>query len=395
MTMLRPTLEQLSRPMVSPTKLETHTYEIEIVDFSSASTNKVAVEFRNLKKIELHPIEWDGLIVLSNPKKDKERIDISVGNIIDIQTISEMKGHVMKKEDLMIQITYRDNNNSSNQDNVITINLNDKHVSECLQLIESVRKNELDDKYWTYRSLIFPLNNNQTKTIDIYPLAPFLAEGEEIIWYEGGTEGVLHKKFVWIHALTNYRVFYYDYKKHGGIMVLLPALEDVVVNNQRRTSNTDSVGFYSRSYHSLSGVRNTKGTSVTIGDVVLIAEGKPYITFNQVADPHGLARVVKSIKKQQTHMRIGGQVQTKPIGEEQTKFSQLDNKIQVIQTKTVTSNGNKIVNVICNKCNNSNNPKGSKFCNKCGFKLQNNCTNCGNINPENSAFCNQCGFALN
>ena len=83
-------------------------------------------------------------------------------------------------------------------------------------------------------------------------------------------------------------------------MVLLPALEDVVVNNQRRTSSTDSVAFYSGSYHryagSLSGVRNTKGTSVTIGDVVFIADGKPFITFNQVADPHGLARVVRSKK---------------------------------------------------------------------------------------------------
>jgi uncharacterized OB-fold protein len=93
-------------------------------------------------------------------------------------------------------------------------------------------------------------------------------------------------------------------------------------------------------------------------------------------------------------MRIGGQVQTKPIREEQTKFSQLDNKMQGIQTKTVTSNRNKIVDIICNKCGNNNNPNGSKFCNKCGFKLQNNCTNCGNINQENSAFCNQCDFAL-
>lgn len=133
---------------------------------------------------------------------------------------------------------------------------------------------------------------------------------------------------------------------------------------------------------------------MTIGDVIFIAEGKPYITFSQIADPHGLASVVKSLRKQQTHMRIGGQVQTKPRREEQTTFSQLDNKMQGVQTKTVTSNSNKIVDIICNKCGNNNNPKGSKFCNKCGFKLQNNCTNCGNINQENSAFCNQCGFAL-
>jgi Double zinc ribbon len=222
-----------------------------------------------------------------------------------------------------------------------------------------------------------------------------LAEGEEIIWHQMKTEGIRHKKVVWIEALTNYRVFYYDYKPHAGIMVLLPALEDVVVNNQRRASNTDSVGFYSGSYRSLSGFRNTKGTSRTIGDVVLIAEGKPYIIFGQVADPHGLASVIKSMKKQQSHIRIGRRIQTENIGEEQSKVNQPDNRIQITQTKTMTPSSNNVVNVInCNKCGNNNNLKGSKFCNKCGFKLQNNCSNCGNINPENSAFCNQCGFAL-
>jgi hypothetical protein len=177
-------------------------------------------------------------------------------------------------------------------------------------------------------------------------------------------------------------------------MVLLPGLEDVVVNNQRRASNTDSVGFYSGSYRSLSGFRNTKASSRTIGDVVLIAEGKPYIIFGQVADPHGLASVIKSMKKQQSHIRIGGQLQTENTGEEQTKVTQANNRIQVTQTTSMTPSNN-VVNVInCNKCGNNNNPKGSKFCNKCGSKLQNNCANCGNINPENSAFCNQCGFAL-
>ena len=129
---MRPALEQLSRPMISPTELETHTYEVEVVDFSLASTNKDTAEFWNLKQIELHPIEGDGLIILSNPKKDKERIEMSAGNIIDARTISEMKGHVMKKEDLMIQITYRDNNSSSDQYNVVIINLDDKYVNECL-----------------------------------------------------------------------------------------------------------------------------------------------------------------------------------------------------------------------------------------------------------------------
>lgn len=80
---------------------------------------------------------------------------------------------------------------------------------------------------------------------------------------------------------------------------------------------------------------------------------------------------------------MGEQVQTGIIREEHTgRTSQIDNKMQVTQTKTVTSNSNVVNTIICNKCGNNTNPKGSKFCNKCGSKLQNNCSNCGNINPE-------------
>jgi hypothetical protein len=132
---------------------------------------------------------------------------------------------------------------------------------------------------------------------------------------------------------------------------------------------------------------------MTIGDVVFIAMGKPYIIFRQIGDPHGFASVVKSIRKQ-THIITGGQVQTGIIKEEQTRSGQIYNKMQVTQTKRVTPNSNIVDIITCNKCGNSNNPKGSKFCNKCGSKLQNSCPNCRNTNAENSAFCNQCGFAL-
>lgn len=80
-------------------------------------------------------------------------------------------------------------------------------------------------------------------------------------------------------------------------VVLMPGLQDVVVNNHSGASNTDSIGSYSRSRYNLSGFGNARTTSMTIGDVVFIADGKPYITFRQVSDPHGLASVVKSIRK--------------------------------------------------------------------------------------------------
>ena len=61
MRMLRPTLEQLSRPIVGLEMLETQAYDIEIVDLSLGSANKNPSEFKNLRQMEVHPIEWDGL----------------------------------------------------------------------------------------------------------------------------------------------------------------------------------------------------------------------------------------------------------------------------------------------------------------------------------------------
>jgi hypothetical protein len=100
-----------------------------------------------------------------------------------------------------------------------------------------------------HRSLSFPTGAGTVATVDIYPLAPFLAEGEEIIWHNMSTSGIRHKKIVWLQALTNYRVYYYNYdtgnvpksyqshnyaQQASGIFVLLPGLQDVVVMNQRR-----------------------------------------------------------------------------------------------------------------------------------------------------------------
>jgi hypothetical protein len=112
--------------------------------------------------------------------------------------------------------------------------------------------------------------------VDIYPLAPFLAEGEELVWYN---TGIVKKKIAWLQALTNYRVYYYDYVQHLGVSVLIPGLQDVVVMNQKRASNSTSIGTYAMSRYNITGFRNNRTTSLTLGDVQFIAEGRPCIIF--------------------------------------------------------------------------------------------------------------------
>jgi len=36
---------------------------------------------------------------------------------------------------------------------------------------------------------------------------------------------------------------------------------------------------------------------MTFGDIVFVSQGRPFITFRQVQDPHGLAKLIKSASK--------------------------------------------------------------------------------------------------
>jgi ribosomal protein L40E len=152
--------------------------------------------------------------------------------------------------------------------------------------------------------------------------------------------------------------------------------------NQRRASNSTSIGTYAMSRYNITGFRNSRTTSLTIGDLQFIAEGRPYITFRQLGDPNGLARLIKSLKQQQAHAQISGlQVQM------QSELVQ--SEVKEAQTPPESDKAG----ITCSQCNNSN-PHGAQFCNTCGSKLQPGCSKCGTINPEQSKFCNKCGFVL-
>ena len=72
--------------------------------------------------------------------------------------------------------------------------------------IEAVRRNTYDTTYWRYGQLTLPTDDNEPKVIDFYPAAPFLSEGEEVIWSYLSTQGILNKKAVWMNVMTNYEL---------------------------------------------------------------------------------------------------------------------------------------------------------------------------------------------
>lgn len=102
-------------------------------------------------------------------------------------------------------------------------------------------------------------------------------------------------------------------------------------------------------------------------------EGQIDFTFFSVADPHGLAGLLKSVIK---------------YHEEILKKAEEQDKNDM---KEITDKQKNLLD--CQKCG-TQNPMRSKFCNKCGAKLSSTCTKCGADNPDESSFCNKCGFTL-
>jgi hypothetical protein len=96
-----------------------------------------------------------------------------------------------------------------------------------------------------------------------------------------------------------------------------------------------------------------------MGDVIFLAEGRPFVTFTQISDPERLASVVKTLKQQQAAMQIGGRIEM----QSQALPKSGSQHMQKVQPDGIATN------VSCTMCGKNDNPVGSKFCNKCGSQL--------------------------
>ncbi|MDQ6864168.1 MAG: hypothetical protein M3044_10120 [Thermoproteota archaeon] len=112
---------------------------------------------------------------------------------------------------------------------------------------------------------------------------PTSDQKEQVIWCLNFTKGIFHKKIVDSWIITNYRVLV------NNSEIWLKDIDDIIVTNQRRVSN--------RLYSGRYGVGVSNSTSISIGDVLFLYQGKPYVIFRQVSDPQGIARLAKAARK--------------------------------------------------------------------------------------------------
>ena len=134
---------------------------------------------------------------------------------------------------------------------------------------------------------------------------PNLNEGEQILWVHEVTRGIFHKETVEKWTITNLRAMkYYPVTKENPTQRLdsvgLAVCEPIIMN-QRRVSRGQRVGNFTGVYSGVfagTSVSSSRSTSTAYGDLVFFIKGTEKLCFPCISDPHGVQRMIQTIKKQ-------------------------------------------------------------------------------------------------
>ncbi|MGA9845719.1 MAG: zinc ribbon domain-containing protein, partial [Nitrososphaeraceae archaeon] len=417
-------VSMLSNMMMSPYMLHVARYKVDILDSS------MGAKFKDIDQVEVHPIEWDGMLFFSDGKKNtKKTFSLDISDIVELYKATETKGRVIKKENLVVEIIFRQRFTEHNNEYKIKIKIEDNHVDEFINKVHFIIRKATDKEYWTSRKIRLASDNNELqKETEIFINAPFLADNEKIVWFKTTIEGnkKSKEKLLSCQVLTNCRVYEYDFENHSGNGILLPLIQDLKIMNIRFTETPNTIGIYADSHES-TDYESRNVSTLEIGDIVVAAEGGHSITFDKVGDPRRLLSTINHIigrdkirlmdydnqihvgsndlphlnsvtKPKDKEIKAELEVVKQPIdpllefkNNTNYDFNNYNSK-QTSKSREIESM-QKSINIHCNKCDNDN-LYDSKFCNKCGAKLDTLCPRCGNVSLEDSKFCNNCGFDL-
>jgi len=164
--------------------------------------------------------------------------------------------------------------------------------------LEKAVKNGDEEKIKILMTEIIPiLDNYQAKIWNM----KFDNEGEQLLWMHEVKKGFIHKETVETWAITNLRAVRIN-PASLKIEAVGLALADTVVMNQYRSSTGSRVGTFMGAKGSLfAGVGEStySSRSQTYGDLVFFLSGREVLRFQGISDPHGVRRMVETLKKQQ------------------------------------------------------------------------------------------------
>jgi hypothetical protein len=172
--------------------------------------------------------------------------------------------------------------------------------------LQSAIKNGDEEKVKILMGEVIPiLDNYQAKIWNLN----FDNKDEQLLWKHEVKKGFIHKETTETWVITNLRaVKLYSASAENPkphIEAIGLALADTVVMNQYRSSTGSRVGTFMGARGSLfAGVGEStySSTSQTYGDLVFFLCGREILRFQGVSDPHGVRRLVDTLKKQQTRV---------------------------------------------------------------------------------------------
>ena len=323
-----PLSNRLLRPMINSSYLKYFAFPLKSIEIFELNTGNYQ-ETKNIKYLEIHPIEGKCCLIFSDNGYSDGGLRMPLPNLSNIKDISSNK--------LEIYFVIPDANSGANREFASRIKIESKYTDQVFELITTLKGLENDSNYWSHEFITLPTSNGIDKRIEIVYLTPFLAEGEQIIWQSQKFEAKnIKRKVISIDAVTNYRIFQYDYELHSDNAIIFPSIGDVKIVNQQLLVSSSPNGTYTNTSERLTGISKVKTNNV-VGDVTFYFKDKSLITFSQVTDPETLVTVIQVLKD---------------------RYSAI-----------ITSDPTNSTKLKCNKCGNDDISSGSKFCNVCGSQL--------------------------
>jgi hypothetical protein len=208
-------------------------------------------------------------------------------------------------------------------------------------------------------TVIYYNSNSGIQSANIDPYSGNLQLGEDFIWSFNIENGFIFKKPSILLAITNFRIFMFNFKtnKVTGLL-LMSDLDDIVVMNTHTDYNSTRVGNYGRIVKGFwVSYGQTHGKRTPIGDIVFMSKGKSVITWQGLEDPNGLKKLVEALQKE---------LYPKNFMSKYTPTTTPNTTPSASPTTTFTPPGTSSVNKsVCHKCG-TGNLIGSSFCSKCG-----------------------------
>ena len=387
---VRPIQSELLRPMVKPVNMaEFWAYPVTAIDLFDATGNRVWLvnpEFdKTIKTVEAQPPESGAAIVFGRDEVREGNPGISFSRILSVEKVTDYRTPKdLSSLDTFLEIIFVGDGGNQTQ---LKIGMDISYMEKIMNELQTLMKINTDPSYWKGHSILFPSSTEKLKTINIYPLTPFLADEEEIVWIQSRDNK--YKKVIWVNVVTNFRIFQYSYEKHSGSAILIPNLKDVEVANEKKIS-LPIAGAYSEFAHTM--LKTTKSNSAGIfADITFVATDDSRITFKLINDPETMLSLISELKKKYGSAELGAPIEI----EEKIRQERQINDIMQQEFKKIQNDkpGSVATSLHCSNCGNSN-PIGSKFCNACGQQLLAKCDKCGHLSPQGALYCGQCGLKL-